>query len=219
MNTNTNTNTNAWTTVKKASSLGSAAFSSPQTRTMPSAFSSGRSDPARDYRRTRDAEEQAARDAREAREASAKRLADQAAVKRLADAANFESREVYPTLGREISKAPPVMDFKRTVLDMKQREKEMELEAATAALAAHAAARAAAKSAAAFNGFSYRRTTAPIAAPASDDEGDDNEEDADGYESDNMQLAYSCEEQGDEEDGEFNADITAGRRRGDKGIW
>ena len=146
---------------------------------------------------------EAASQMREQREAALKRAAEVAEAKHLAEATNFGSDQSYPSLGgcAAAAKPKPVMNFSKTVATMAARAKAEEEAAAVAA--AHAAAEAA-----------YAAPTVQRRRPAYqlDSRYQDMDGELEGYES-------APEEEEEESDGEFNADLGSTRRRGDKGIW
>lgn len=156
-------------------------------REMPSAFGGG----DRDNKR---AEAKAAAD-REAAAAWAKKQADIKEEKRRADVSNFASEESYPSLGaaKLVAKAPPPLNFKKTVEEMASRVAAQEEQQARRDAAVSPVKKVQQRQSQARSSI-YRNT-------------DDGPEDYDGP------------EEGEEDDGEFNADMYSTRRRGDKGIW
>lgn len=173
--------------------------------------------------------------AREAAAARAKKVAEEAAAKKLADATNFKSEESYPALGGrpaptslqqrldELGATPyhpvhaPKMNWGAAAQLGVQREAER-----AAAAGGGAGGRPAAREDTSF----YTRVRPPtIAARSSsltyDYESEPEEEDT--YaprERERQRMAYAGDDsEPEEEDGEFNADLHSGRRRGDKGVW
>ena len=160
----------------------------------PAAFGGGNSEKA-DFRRQA-TEARAAFQAAEARE---KKQTEAAAAAKQADATNFVSEISYPSLGSNPStEAPkPTMNYKQVVKDMIAREAEAEVAAAAAAEAAEYTAMT--TEPAPTRKTVYRQRIL-----------DELEDDYSGPEEDELE---------DEGHGEHNADLGAGRRRGDKGIW
>lgn len=187
-----------------------------KTREMPAAFSSGR-DRGRDDDRRHQAEQQAAREYREARE---RKAAAEEAAKREALALDFGSEAAYPSLGGAaaaskkpsawMSPSPGAGTFRDKAVALKERD---EAEARAAAIAARQN-----QSQNRYESIHTIHVRPRFQAPFYATEGAmhaENDGD-DGYESEHQEMAYADDE---EEDGEFNADILSGRRRGDKGIW
>jgi hypothetical protein len=163
-------------------------------RTMPSAFGSG----DRDVKRAEAAE----RAAREAATARAKKIEADKEAKRLADASNFASEESYPSLGggaKPVVK-PVALNFKKTVEVMATRAAAEEASALHRRDAHEDYMRSIATTG--------RAKAKAVTAKYYDD-----------YESESGEMAYAGDEEDEESDGEFNADVGSTRRRGDKGIW
>ena len=205
-------NNDGWTTVPSRPVFGRRELPVPETNTSsrptfgrngngpsrggvaaPAAFGGGNSEKA-DFRRQA-TEARAAFQAAEARE---KKQAEAVAAAKQVEATNFTSEISYPTLGSSASTgAPkPAMNYKQVVKDMIAREAEAEVAAAAAAEAAEYTAMTAAPTPARKTVYRQRIL-------------DELEDDYSGPEEDEM----------DEDEGEINADIGTGRRRGDKGIW
>lgn len=199
-------------------SASSAFGSAGKPREMPAAFG-GRDDPRKAERRAA-AEAQAAREAAEARE---KRAAEEKERKRMADATNFASTELYPALGgggapAAGSKPKPAMNFSRVVTEMAEREEVRRAEEEREAAAAAAAAARAREETAASRQLFYGHRTYEVQHFAY--AGDDEDAPVDDYPDEESDYEEEAPPPADDEgDGEFNADIGSGRRRGDKGIW
>lgn len=208
------TSNDGWTTVPSRPVFGRRELPVPETNTSsrpafgrnshgpsrggaaaPAAFSSGNSEKAEFRRQATEA--RAAFQAAEARE---QKKAEAVAAAKQVEATNFASEISYPSLGSSASTgAPkPVMNYKQVVKDMIAREAEAEVAAAAAAEAAEYTAMTAAPTP--VRKTVYRQRIL-----------DELEDDYSGPEEDELE--------GDEGDGELNADIGTGRRRGDKGIW
>jgi len=187
-------------------------------REMPAAFGGG--DPHKAERRAA-AEAQAAREATAARE---KRTAEEKERKRIADATDFASEDFYPALGgsrNSAAKFKPAMNFSKVVSEMAEREEIRRIEEEREAAARAAAAAQARADKAAYGRHIYGRRTVQQFAYAGDDEdapADDYPEDSD-YEEEEAAPPPPADGEDEEDTGEFNANISSGRRRGDKGIW
>jgi hypothetical protein len=157
----------------------------------PAAFGGGNSERAEQAR-------QAAEARRQFKEAESRtqRKAEETAAAKEAEATNFTSEVSYPSLGSTAAATgpKPVLNFKQAVKDMIAREAEAEVAAAAAAEAATYAELTSVSQPRKAQTLSRQRIL------------DELEDDYDGPEE-------------DESDGEVNADIGSGRRRGDKGIW
>jgi len=176
---------------KETGSGSGGRWTSGGSKEMPAAFGGG----DRDKKRI----EAKATAARESASVWAKKQADIKEEKRLADLCNFTSEESYPSLGgpslgssKPVAKAPPLLNFKKTVEEMAVRVAADEEQQA--------------RRAAAIGPVKKVLPPAPYT-----HYGDDGPEDYDGPDEGG--------EEGEEGNGEFNAEIYSTRRRGDKGIW
>ncbi len=161
-----------------------------------SAFAKG----PRDDRR---AEQRAMQQAAEAAEAEARRAAVEAERKRMAEATNFTSQASYPALGYAgpAAKAAPKMNYAAKVAEMAAREAEKELQRQLEMeQLAHQEEMDRALGI-------KKQTPAPKLRVLDDGQGDD------------FSDIEDEEEKEEEDDGEFNAHLHGGRRRGDKGVW
>ncbi len=154
------------------------------------------------------------------REQKAKREAEEKARAAYASATAFTSDASYPALGGGSSKAKPTttLQFKQTVVAMKAREEEAEL----AAQAVAADERTNWDFAP--TGLRQRRflTTRCYDDGPEDYDGPEEGDDAlnTGFmDEDDASEAEAEAEEGDEGNGEFNAELAAVRRRGDNGVW
>lgn len=114
-----------------------------------------------------------------------------------ADAMNIASLETYPSLGSAPPRPKTTMNYGKTVA-----------EAAARIEASEAAARSMVEEEA--TGLRLPPRIRRCAYPTGPTYEEEEEEEEEGYEEGN-------EEEGNA--GEYNADLTSGRRRGDKGIW
>lgn len=176
------------------------------------AFGGQRDERAEQRKREREAEA-----AREAAAARAKKVAEEAEAKKLADAQNFKSTESYPALGGGPAKATASkMNWgaaaKLGITRAAEREAE---ERAAAALDRGSRFETI---------YTTRARPPPVTQRAASHDYEEEEEpdyEEDTYaprERERQRMAYAGDD-GEEDDGEFNADIVSGRRRGDKGIW
>jgi hypothetical protein len=213
---NSNTRTGNW----GGRSGGGSAFSRPAAASRDegawAAFGGPRDERAEQRRQEREAEA-----AREAAAARAKKTAEDAAAKKLADATNFTSEESYPSLGGGGPAKPPGGTARNWGAAAKlgaarAAEREAEERFAAAAGDRDRGSR--------FEAAVYARARPPPVARTSsltydyEDDQPDEEDDYAPREPERQRMAYAGDDE-EEDDGEFNADIVSGRRRGDKGIW
>jgi hypothetical protein len=153
----------------------------------------------------RRAEQRAQQQALEAAEAAARRAAMEAERKREAEATNFASQASYPSLGSAKAKAQegPKLNYAAKVAEMAAREAEKELQRQ---LEMEQLAQQEEMDRAL--GIK-KQAPAPKLRVLDDGQGDDFS-DIDDDEEDGEK---------EEDDGELNAHIFSGRRRGDKGVW
>jgi hypothetical protein len=126
---------------------------------------------------------------------------------------NFASMDTYPSLGGPVAPRvheKPIMSYSKTVEIMAAKIKAEEEAAAAKAEAAAAEYRL-------MHPESDKRLRATHRLPEVFDEFDEHEEFDEFDEFDDMEDYESPEE--DENGGEFNADLSDTRRRGDRGIW
>lgn len=204
--TTMNSNSNDWKTVPSAAPrFGRAApaaapmrpaFGGP--RDAPSAFRQGEPAPS-PFGRAQPNERAAARQAESARiaeEQRRKQEAEAVAARKEAEALNFASSAAYPALGGGgAPKKATTMNYKRTVEEMVERQKELEAAAAVAE---------------ATNWWDVPEPTRK--APPRYIRQRNMEE----LDDDHLSVE---EDEEQEDEGEFNANIVPGRRRGDKGVW
>jgi len=137
-----------------------------------------------------------AESARFAEEQHRKQEAEAAAARKEAEALNFASAASYPVLGGGGPKAQPkaTMNYKRTVEEMVERQKELEAEEAVAEASNW------------WDSAEPRKVQSRYIRQRNTEELDDD--------------FLSADEDEEKEDvGEFNAEIVSDRRRGDKGVW